>query len=64
MNGVIYYREKFLGDMTIKLDRDSNVIDKGDTLWVDKATYTWVDTKGKKHRYRDFDRELDKERIL
>lgn len=61
---IICYREKFLGDMTIRLDKDSVVVDKRDTLFVDKATYTWIDTTGVKHRYRDFNRELSKERIL
>lgn len=64
MNNIIQYREKFLGDMLIELDRDSNVTDLGETLLVDKATYTWTDKQGKKHRYRDFDRELDKNRII
>lgn len=50
--------------MTIELDKDSKVVDMGDTLLVDKATYTWTDKQGKKHRYRDFDIELDKNRIL
>ena len=64
MNNIIQYKEKFLGDMIIELDRDSKVTDMGDTLLVDKATYTWTDKQGKNHRYRDFDRELVKERIL
>ena len=64
MNNIIQYREKFLGDMVIELDRDSKITDMGDTLLVDKAMYTWTDKQGKNHRYRDFDRELDKERIL
>lgn len=64
MDNIIQYREKFLGDMLIELDRDSKVTDIGDTLLVNKATYIWTDKQGKNHRYRDFDRELDKERIL
>ncbi|QYC53078.1 hypothetical protein [Clostridium phage CPQ3] len=64
MNNIIQYKEKFLGLMYIELDRDSNVTDLGETLLVDKATYTWTDKQGKKHRYRDFDRELDKNRII
>lgn len=64
MNNIIQYREKFLGNMIIELDRDSKITDMGDTLLVDKATYTWTDKQGKNHRYRDFDRELTKERIL
>ncbi|WP_443700659.1 hypothetical protein [Pseudomonas sp.] len=64
MNNIIQYKEKFLGNMTIELDKDSKVVDMGDTLLVDKATYTWTDKQGKKHRYRDFDIELDKNRIL
>lgn len=64
MNNIIQYKEKFLGLMYIELDRDSNVIDLGETLLVNKATYTWTDKQGKNHRYRDFDRELDKNRII
>ena len=54
MNNIIQYKEKFLGLMCIELDRDSNVTDLGETLLVDKATYTWTDKQGKNHRYRDF----------
>lgn len=64
MNAIIQYKEKFLGLMYIELDMDSKVTDLGETLLVDKATYTWTGTDGKRHRYRDFDRELTKERIL
>lgn len=64
MNNIIQYKEKFLGNMVIELDRDSKITDMGDTLLIDKATYTWTDKQGKNHRYRDFDRELTKERIL
>ncbi|AFH27136.1 hypothetical protein PHIZP2_gp02 [Clostridium phage phiZP2] len=64
MYNIIQYKEKFLGNMIIELDRDSKVTDMGDTLLLDKATYTWTDKLGKRHRYRDFNRELDKERIL
>lgn len=64
MHNIIQYKEKFLGNMTIELDKDSKVTDMGDMLLIDKATYTWTDKQGKKHRYRDFDRELNKDRIL
>lgn len=64
MNNILHYKEKFLGSMIIELDRDSKVIDTGDRLLVDKATYTWTDKQGRIHRYRDFDRELNKDRIL
>lgn len=64
MYNIMQYKEKFLGNMIIELDRDSKVTDMGDTLLLDKATYTWTDKQGKRHRYRDFNRELDKERIL
>lgn len=64
MNSIITYKEKFLGVMYIELDKDSKVTETDEGLHIDKATYTWTGRDGKRHRYRDFDRTLDKERII